>query len=235
MFVFYIAFHIWQLVLRDYPGLETTKVRFKRGLKVILFGWKLDLKLGAAAGLILGGATHPLCPKWHLFSHLHLEQNKKPHWQRKARQAVQSERSVSRVSAWVNTTHKCLTKVAGIFKKASVFKYSRLKLKLILHLFIRNTFLMIVDLISIWKEIWEFTFQNDAELRSRRRSHYVRRVLHVAEESTVVAELSRTQLYRDVPLVYVSDKLNSFFELMWSRESLPIGKVENLQREGKSG
>lgn len=94
---------------------------------------------------------------------------------------------------------------------------------------------MIVDLISIWKEIWEFTFQNDAELRSRRRSHYVRRVLHVAEESTVVAELSRTQLYRDVPLVYVSDKLNSFFELMWSRESLPIGKVENLQREGKSG
>lgn len=140
-----------------------------------------------------------------------------------------------RVSAWVNTTHKCLTKVAGIFKKASVFKYSRLKLKLILHLFIRNTFLMIVDLISIWKEIWEFTFQNDAELRSRRRSHYVRRVLHVAEESTVVAELSRTQLYRDVPLVNVSDKLNSFFELMWSRESLPIGKVENLQREGKSG
>lgn len=140
-----------------------------------------------------------------------------------------------RVSAWVNTTHKCLTKVAGIFQKASVFKYSCLKLKLILHLFIRNTFLMIVHLISIWKEIWGFTFQNHAELRSRRRSHYVRRVLHVAEERTVVAELSRTQLYRDVPLVYVSDKLNSIFELVRSRESLSIGKVENLQREGKSG
>lgn len=238
MFVFYTAFHIWQLVLRDYPGLETTKVRFKRGLKVILFGWKLDLKLGAAAGLILGGATHPLCPKWHLFSHLHLEQNKKPHWQRKvmslpgntARQAVQSERSVSResVRGW--------TQLTSVWPRSQVYlKKHQSSSILILHLFIRNTFLMIVHLISIWKEIWGFTFQNDAELRSRRRSHYVRRVLHVAEESTVVAELSRTQLYRDVPLVYVSDKLNSFFELMWSRESLPIGKVENLQREGKSG
>lgn len=83
--------------------------------------------------------------------------------------------------------------------------------------------------------MWGFTFQNDPELRSSRRSRYVRRVLHVTEEGSVVAELSRTQLYRDVPLVYVPDKLHSVFELVLSREFFPIGIVENLQREGKSG
>lgn len=89
--------------------------------------------------------------------------------------------------------------------------------------------------ISIWKEIWELTFQNDPELYSSRRSHHVWWVLHVAEEGTIVAELSWIQLYRHVPLVYVSNKLHPIFELVWSREFFPIIKVENLQQQKKQG
>lgn len=40
----------------------------------------------------------------------------------------------------------------------------------------------------------ERLFQNDPELGARRSSRHVRRVFHVAEESPVVSELSRTQL-----------------------------------------
>lgn len=76
-----------------------------------------------------------------------------------------------------------------------------------------------------------FTFQNDPERCSSRCSCYVWRVLHVTEEGPVVTKLSRTQLYRDVPLVYVSNKLHSVFELNWSWGFFPIGKVENLPKE----
>lgn len=75
-----------------------------------------------------------------------------------------------------------------------------------------------------------FTFQDDPELRSSCRSLHVRRVLHIAEEGSVVAELSRTELYGDVLLVDVSDKLHSVFELIRSWKSFPIGEVENLQQ-----
>lgn len=79
------------------------------------------------------------------------------------------------------------------------------------------------------------TFQNHTDLGPSRRSRDVRRVLHVTEEGSVVAELSRIQLYGDVPLVYVPDELDPVFELLLSREPHPVGIIENLPREGKTG
>lgn len=81
-----------------------------------------------------------------------------------------------------------------------------------------------------WKQVWAFTFQDDPELRARRCSRYIWRVSHFAEVGSVVAELSRTQQYRDVPLVDVSNKLHSVFELLLSMESPPVAEVENLQQ-----
>lgn len=77
------------------------------------------------------------------------------------------------------------------------------------------------------------TFHDYPELCSSWRSHHVGRVLHVAEEGAVIAELSRTQLYGDVPLVYVSDKLHPVFELIHAEESFPVWVVENLEEEKK--
>lgn len=79
--------------------------------------------------------------------------------------------------------------------------------------------------------MWAFTSSNDPKLYSSHCSSHVWWVPHVTEEGTIVTELCRTQLYWDVPLVDVTNKLNSILKLNLSGESFPTGKVENLQRE----
>jgi len=72
------------------------------------------------------------------------------------------------------------------------------------------------------------TFEDDPELRPGRRAPDVGRVLDVAEERPVVAELSRVELDGHVPLVDVPDEPDAVFELVLAREPFPIGQVVDL-------